>query len=322
MFALRPIHVAGVALLMFGLFVPRPACALRTGDLLVCDKRLGIIAVDPSGLSQTPLVWNVGGYGYIDVVSNASGDIYALGNVAGPIVRVDPASGAVSPVCSDHRLQYSYTMDLAPNGKLYVTTSDGVARVDPTTGELTLLLPVDLPFYLGGLAIAPDGSGFVLLGTGSPSATYQLYRLDLDTGVATPVPFATVDSGDAAAADANGRIIVLDDQDKAVRRIEPSSGAITTLRTGDTDLEMVGVAVETTGNLIVVDQQRQTSCTPIGEPSTCRGRVFRIDSATGQRSLISEQGLFEFIAGVDVYRGANTTPAPATSWGQIKATYR
>ena len=240
------------------------------------------------------------------------------------VARVD-ATTATPTLLSDRGfLQYPRSIDLAPDPSLIVSEggpSGAVVRVDPSTGAQTVAL---LETLLEVASVGADG-GRLRHRPRLPAARSHLYRLDLATGATVPIPNATIRDSRAMATDALGMLIVSDYYDLTVRRmIDPVTGFATVVSPPGRFMAPWGVASEPGGKIVVADNQGLYTCNPPPPgSSTCRGALYRIDLATGEMALLTEQGKFQDITGVNIYRGPSTsTPARETSWGRLNSTYR
>src|SRR6185369_1995753 len=131
---------------------------------------------------------------------------------------------------------------LAPNGDLFATDAEGnhILRVNPSTGAVAQV-PEPAPFgSLESITAGPDGTLYVVdLGTGDPLSP-------------------------------NG--------DEAILRVDPSTGARTTISSGGQLRWPRGVKLAASGDLLVADQDA------IGK----NGAIIRIAIASGAQTILSE----------------------------------
>lgn len=117
------------------------------------------------------------------------------------------------------------SLEFAPNGTLYGFTLGANATlysIDPATAAATQIGPLNLGFFVyeGGLAFAPDGTAYATNAINQSNPL--LFRLDLDTGIGTPIGLMTGGDHDVGGlawrdeGDGVGTLIGLD-------RILPSS---------------------------------------------------------------------------------------------------
>jgi DNA-binding beta-propeller fold protein YncE len=193
----------------------------------------------------------------------------------------------------------------AAPGDLYVADNnagDGgaVFRVDPVTGAKTPLA-IGPPFDLGPEGITVDRNGTLLVADDDAldagEADGAIFRVDPATGALTTVasgsPFLEPFGIDVAP---NGQIILADEEADAlpmtdsgsIFRVDPASGAKTTLATGPPLIDPVGVAITPGGDqaFIVDDGAGQT------------GVLYRLDLATGALTPISSGAGFDHPTGV------------------------
>jgi len=317
-----PKRIASLAIILtaaLACLAAERAAAIQAGDILVADRGKGLILVDPVSGGQTLFAGPYNAQGFVDVAADAAGNIFAVVGSSGVLVRIDPGTGANTPVSTGGHLQYPRTVDLAPDGILYVCEggpSGGVIRIDPTNGAQTVILNATAV----ALTIGPSGMAYVMIAGVFPDHAH-LHRLDLTTGGTVPVTSTTFLDPRGLATDAAGNVIVTDYSELTVKRVDPVSGSVTLVSPGGQFMAPWGVTVEGGGPLIVADTQGLIACNPQpGNHSTCHGAVFRIDPETGAQTLLSDQALFGDITGTEIYRGP--TGIRSVSWGRLKTIYR
>ena len=185
-----------------------------------------------------------------DVTVDAAGNLYIADTNNLVIRRVDASSGTITTVAGNHTYGYSgdgqsataaqltvpYGVAVDPGGNLYIadTNNNVIRRVDASSGTITTAAGNGTPGYSGD---------------GGPATSAQLYSL---SGV---------------AVDAAGNLFIADSGNNVIRRVDASSGTITTAAGngtpsygGDggpaTSAQLnypYGVAVDAAGNLFIAD---------------------------------------------------------------------
>jgi len=310
-----------VAILAMGLLTLSPvvAGALETGDILVADETYGLIVVNPGDGAQEYFTGMYNGKGFADVAVDATGKIYALDS-QGVIVAVDASTKAMTPVSTGGFLTFSNFMELSPDGSLIAQAgapSYGLVRVDPFSGAQSVIAP---GLHVDALTVVDAGTAYVMSYPAGSITNWYAYRLDLATGDTVRVSNAAFNNPRALAMESGPSFIAVE-YGGIVSRVFPALGAVAPLASGAPFQYLGGVALESSGRILVVDTQGDPSCNPPGPPSTCSGALYGVDPASGARTIVSEQGKFYSIRGVEVYRGPST-PTRKTSWGQIKTLYR
>jgi streptogramin lyase len=172
--------------------------------------------------------------------------------------------------------------------------------VNPTTGARTLLSDFGVGPNQGvnPIGVAVEASGNILVidgdaGTGSLGALFRVNPISgertllSDFGVGPNQGFDPV----GVAVEASGNILVIDQNAGtgslgALFRVNPISGERTLLSDfgvgPNQGFNPVGVAVEASGNILVIDRDAGTGF---------QGALFRINPVTGERTLISDFGV-------------------------------
>ena len=160
---------------------------------------------------------------------------------------------------------------IGSDGKLYVAddSSDGILRIDPTTGNVTEVvtdnvlegLPgigsVDLD---GGIVAAPNGMLYVP-SDGSPQAIFAIDTATGDASVlASGTPFSDIDVFMTLAP--NGDLIVADDVNDTIFKVDVDTGDVSvflsesdleTLKGGEVDIQG-GISFDSEGNFYVAEE--------------------------------------------------------------------
>ncbi len=236
-----------------------------------------------------------------------------------------PSGGAASVLAGGAPLSDPWAVAVAPDGALLVVDegAEAVFSVDPSGELATVVTDADLEDP-AGIALAPDGQAYL-----SDRQRDELLRLDLDTGALTHV--ADVENPMGIAMDAAGKLLVADGT--ALRRVDPGTGAITTVASGAPLDDPRDVAVQLDGTLEVAGDRQvvrvdpasgaQTllaSGPPLNDPraidieadgdlvvadgQSAGGSVIHVDRETGAKSILASGGAFRVPAGLAVIGGA------------------
>ena len=300
----------GIGVLLLG---ARLAVAIGLGDILVTDLNLAaVVRVNPLTGDRTILSDATHGTGTnfatpVDIVVESSVGVLVLdndfSNTYSAVFRVNPVTGdrmIVSDSTNGSGLDFlnGNFLALESNGNILVTdnTLDSLLRADPVTGDRTVASTAD---QVGKCTITP-GDPFECC-TG------------LDTGDDTP-PCVAVGSGlslggpRGITVESDGDILLMEATVKAVFRVDPSTGDRTIVSVADRVSfcssagvpwpccmgggtgngtppcvevgsgpnfdEPFGLELEANGDILVEDVNLNA--------------VFRVDSATGDRTILSD----------------------------------
>jgi len=280
---------------------------LNPGDILVgggpqaAPPAPGVVRVDPSSGATTPVALDLAGIPG-GVALEASGDILlSLWLCVSPLCpAVDHALARIDPVAGTHTI-LSYSGFLAPGGVAIeaggiIVVADGgffggtggqVLRVDPVTGAKTVVSSGGLVEGATDVAVAAGGQLFV-------SSYWGIVRVDPTSGAQTLV---NADHTGGLAFEAGGDLLVTSYDaigNPGVFRIDPTSGTATPISMGGLLVVPIGIAVEASGDLLVVDNA----------DFFATGFLVRIDLATGGQTLVT--------AGGNVARGTWVSVVPAS----------
>ena len=325
------------------LFMVDPASGERALVSDFGDPTQGPPGFGPTGLAQE----SVGTVLVVDVGQDGT---------KGVLFRVDLGSGErtiVSDFRDDSQGRLVSTpvaLALEPGGTALVADEgegkipkSGLFRVDLGSGERTVL--TDFEVTSQGPAAGPpagvvvEASGTILMLDTGGGTEFQgaLLRVDPVSGQRTPVS----DFGDAAqgvlgrgptglAVEPDGKVLVIDppdapiimaamdpgDDPKQLLRVDPNTGSRALVSDFGNDSQGAlgahpqGVALEPDGSILVIDP---------GLPElsiTIKGRLFRIDPASGMRTLLSDFGdsdqgpTSQDPVAVAVLRGGEDPPDP------------
>ncbi len=293
---------------------PYAVAVESTGQILVVDYSAGtgfdgaLFSVDPITGNRTllsdfgnpaqgptgvnPIALAIGSTGQIFVV-----DFDAGTGSLGALFRVDPTTGQRT-VLSDFGNPGQGPLGMTPEGiaiestgQILVVDEDagtgalgGLFRVDPTTGQRTLLSDFGnagqgpLGYAPTAVAIESAGQALVVDYNVGTSDLGELFRVDLATGDRTVVS----DFGNPAQ--------------------------------GPLGYMLADVTVESTGQVLAVDEDAGTGSL---------GALFRVDPTTGNRILLSDFGdgtqgpLGSDPAGVAIYQQQLTMIPTMNEWGMI-----
>jgi streptogramin lyase len=170
------------------------------------------------------------------MVLDPTGATLWVGSIQGGVFRVNVSTGAVTKVADT---EGTHGIDRDRAGNLFVHDGHVISRIDASTGAKSVFALVDA----GKILVAPDGSLFA--GIGSPSGG-RIVHITAD-GTATPVvgtgtigPHADGRALEAQILPAatqfapDGALLVTQTKPiPAIRRVDLSTGTITTLVRGD-----------------------------------------------------------------------------------------
>ena len=206
-------------------------------------------------------------------------------------------------------------------GNLYITDTGNnrIRRVDATTGTITTIAGTGASGYSGDGAPATTAELAIPVGVSSDAAgnlyiadsgNYRIRKVDASTGTITtiagnpgglyfsgdggPASGATLNSPYASTFDGQGNLYISDTGNNRVRRVDATTGTITTIAgTGstsyngdnlpatDADLNYpTGLVIDMAGNLYIAD--------------TNNHRVRRVDATTGTITTIAGTGDYAF----------------------------
>lgn len=207
---------------------------LADGTLFVTDfPGNRILRIDPSG-RVTPVARVEAP---ADLVSDDAGTTLWVASIADGVgvFRVDVASGRVEPFADPEN---PHGIDRAPNGDFYVQDGRRVSRMDGVTGALTPFANTDAI----KLHVVPDGSVYGVTGNPSGGRVVRIAPNGTVTTVAGTgmlgqhrdgpaleigvLPSGVVDAPDGAVLFTQVEPVA------AVRRIDPTTGRVTTLARG------------------------------------------------------------------------------------------
>jgi sugar lactone lactonase YvrE len=295
---------------------PEGMAVEASGTLVVVDFGLGVVVrVNPQTGARSIVADATTGSGPAlevprAIAVEASGALVVTDynpGVRWAVVRVDPQTGARSIVAdattgSGPPLLAVVHIAVEATGTLVVTGSipaddsliSAIVRVDPQTGARTILADATSsgPLLESIYGIAVEASGALVVASRDPSRGQPvLVRVDPQTGAQTIISDAATGSGppllyaDSIAVEAAGTLVVKGKRDgqEAVMRVDPTTGARSIVSDATTGSgppfgpRVLGIAVEPTGDLVVIDEAQDT--------------VVRVDAVTGNRTVISSSAV-------------------------------
>jgi hypothetical protein len=172
------------------------------------SSRLGSIQVRPA--ARKPIAFTEP----TSIEVEPSGTLLLVENNPGRVLRVDPASGAVTVLVP--AVDRPYAIVRAGSGALYVSVGNTVRRLE-ANGTLTTV--AEAPNQVGPLAAAPNGDVYFTTPT-------QLFRLAGGAGPATLVTDTQFAAPHGLAVAGDGTLLVPDTDNNRVLRVDPATGAV------------------------------------------------------------------------------------------------
>ena len=157
------------------------------------------------------------------MVAVGEGAVWALDWGRGRWSRIDPKTGKVSP--GEGGLD---ALSIAAGlGAVWVGGRTGVTRLDPDTGSEIAQIPVGVPAdsQTTSLAVGPTGVWF------AGSAQPKVFRIAAGSNAAVTDSFP-VGRGPSGVAVGEGAVWIANSGDGTVSRLDPTSGAVETIRLG------------------------------------------------------------------------------------------
>jgi streptogramin lyase len=203
---------------------------------------------------------------------------------AGRVLRL-PTGGDPALLAGGAPLSDPWGVAVVADGALLVADegAEAVFSIDPS-GALDTVVSGDGLQDPVGIALAPGGTAYV-----SDRQRDEVLRLDLATGTLTHV--ADLRNAMGLAMDKAGKLLVTDGA--ALRRIDPGTGAITTVAAGAPLDDPRDVAVEQDGTLYVAGERQ----------------VVRVDPTTGAKSVLAAGAPLSDPRAIDVERNGDLVVA-------------
>ncbi len=204
---------------------------------------------------------------------DAVGNIFVGEPAFDQIIKIDAVTNAETLILPDAGIQFDSTFALDPQGNLYFVHDEGdIMKLAPGATAPTIVVPVaEQEGLVVGLVADANGNLYY-------SDSHVVKRLNLSTGQKVAVAGTTRgfsgDGGQATAAqfqnpkglalDNAGRLLIADSQNGRVRRVDLTSGIVTTIAgggtSGDGSLATTALLVRPTyltcdavGNVYVLD---------------------------------------------------------------------
>ncbi len=210
----------------------------------------------------------------------------------------------------------------APPGTIMLSAAEpstgagALFRIDPATATATMISSAGDFATPVGVAVEADG-GILVVDADAFGGAGGVIRVDPLTGTQTTVSAGGLFSNPFdLVVEADGAILVVDPHASragGVIRVDPDTGEQVMVSSGQetgsaTALREVGIALETDGAILVVEQSLAG-----GRPGN--GRVTRIDPTSGDRTVVSEGGAFSSPAGVVVEANGGILVADTDAFG-------
>jgi len=220
-------------------------------------------------------------------VTDPTGAIYTFDQAAG-LIKLDPAHHILELIAPDSLFTQSpigpRNMVMESDGMLLIADGTaGVKRVNPYTGEVTVVSSGDSLGLALGIAVDALGNIFVSDGAKLTGGSSKMLKIDPITGHQTVIArggFITLPI--SIVLDDSDNIFVVDPATFAhapadyLYKINPNTGVQSQIVTSDTLKRPVGIALTSTGSLLVVNASV--------------GSVFLTDTSTGQCTTIIPPG--------------------------------
>ena len=244
-------------------------------------------------------------------------------------VLVVPSGGTAALLAGGAPLSDPRAVAVAPDGDLLVADggAEAVFSIAPAGALSTVVVGKGLEDP-SGLALAPGGKAYL-----TDRQRGEVLRLDLATGALSHV--ADVASATGLAVDKAGKLLVTDGT--ALRRVDPGSGAVTTVAAGAPLNDPRDVAVALDGTLFVAGTRQIVRVNPangaktvlasgpplndpraldldaagdilVAEGRHAGGSVIHVDRATGSMGILNAGEDFRVPSGLAVVGGAGVDP--------------
>ena len=209
---------------------------------------------------------------------------------SGRVLRI-PDGGVPSVLAGGAPLSDPWAVAVAADGALLVVDegAESVFSISPSGTVATVVQGAGLQDPVG-IALAPDGKAYV-----SDRQRGEVLRLDLATGDLIHV--ADVQNPTGLAMDKAGKLLVTDGV--ALRRVDPGTGAITTVASGAPLADPRDVAVQQDGTLYVAGDRQ----------------VVRVDPASGAQTLLAAGAPLSDPRAIDIDRDGDLVVADGRSQG-------
>jgi len=284
----------------------------------------GIIAVDPTGVQQTPV--SIGGsFSAPRSITEGSNqqlyvaDLKAFGS--GAIFQVDPNSGQQTVIAAGGLINGPIALTFI-NGSLFVANQgDGLGsvqslvQIDPTSGQQTLI--TSSAGFITPTGIAPAVAGNVFI-TDEPGGIFgtqpgALWFVNVRSGVQSLVSSGGLfDHPVDLAVEPSGTLIVVNTGSAAnnyagsLVRLDPQTGIQTLVSSFPADTGLNKIAIGSDGTIYVG---------AISNGST-PGRIYAVNPVTGVATTFSSGGSLSLVEGLAIYHA----PPSTGGLGDVSAT--
>ncbi len=239
------------------------------------------------------------------IVAPASATLIGVDWDDGKLYNVSTSDASLSLIGPTGITQLS-ALEYAPGGTLYAFSSGVQASlytIDPVTATATLVGPLGMFAFEGGIAFSPDGTAYAV--SGGSVAAAQLLQLNLATGAATVV--ATLSGGphdvNGLAWRSDGKLIGLDRTSNGLIVIDPATGATSLLATVATD-------IGATGGMAAVGGTGYFSTSGQGDVIPGSNNLYSFDLFTGAYAVVG--GFVPVTEGTGIGGLAMPIPEPST----------
>jgi streptogramin lyase len=218
-------------------------------------SKLGSVQVREAARTPLTFVWPTS----VDV--EPDGRVLIVENGIPRVLRVDPATGSVTTIAST--IPKAYAVARAPSGSLYVSGAHGLFRIDDASTPTAV---AEVATGIGPIAVAANGDVYFV-------ADARVFELPHGAGPPVRIGDATLSAPHGLAVAADGALLVSDTGNNRVLRIDPASGAATTLAAVGSPR---GLDVAADGMIYVVDStaKRVVHLSPIGTTLGFHGPAF------------------------------------------------
>jgi MYXO-CTERM domain-containing protein len=262
-----------------------PAVNLASGDIVVLDAgSVGVdpapprvIRVDPQTGAQTLI--SEGGLleEPVAIAVEPAGTLLVSDSAAGAILRIDPGTGGQTVVSGSFGGLLALALEPATGDILATDASEAtVLRVAPQSGAKSSFASGALLTLPQAIAVAPSGVSYIA----SFSDAWRLVRIPAGGGAPVSLALGFGFPSGVAVDVASGAVWVADTTEGAIVRVDPGTGAKTTVASGGELLFPFGVAAY--GSQILVTDWGDDGVAPA---------VIRVNPGSGAQSVVSDADL-------------------------------
>ena len=182
------------------------------------------------------------------------GDIVIPEFYAQGLLKVNPVTGATTPLASVHVDSKALLTIDQQNQIVYLDNNEHLMRLDPATSVATTL-SLDTFTFANGLAIEPNGNLLI-------SSNKGVYRVDAQTGISTLFSHGNSFSPSSLAVTPVGDIYV-NEFFNGLQKIDPVTGAATHVPGTNVTIFDNGMISDAAGNLILANGSNLLRIDPI-----------------------------------------------------------